>query len=243
VRSFRVFFLTALGAAAFFAADRLAAQAGSSSALVDLCGFQFPAPAGARVVSEDADLIVLQQPARIGDYDARVHWLLSCLPNTRRTSRLSEMTAEIEADGHILHRLEELTLDHEVRAVVFSRTRTLKGRRVKTLEAYFATRDLEYRILIAPDESEPARLDAVSRSSYNDLAGVLQNSLAAGQFRGDVQTTITEAQYRRRLWAIGAAGLTTSLAGLGLILWLRRRRRRRDAAASAGADVSANAAD
>jgi hypothetical protein len=126
----------------------------------------------------------------------------------------------------MLHRLEPLSLDHTVGAAVFSRTRTLKGRRVKTLEAYFATRDLEYRILIAPDDSEPARLDAISRSSYNELAGVLQTSLLAGRFRGEVQTTITEAQYRLRLWLLGAAALTACLTGLGLFFWRRFRRRK-----------------
>lgn len=181
-----------------------------------------------RALSEDADLIVLQQNARIGDFEARVHWLLSCVPNPRRTSRLSELAQDIASSGHLLHRLEEHTLDHGVRSVVFSRTRTLKGRRVKTLEAYFATRDLEYRILIAPDESEPARLDAISRSSYNDLATSLQSSLAAGRFRGAVQTTITESQYRTRLWAFGGGALIATLIGAG---WFLRRYRRGRAAA------------
>lgn len=225
MRSFRFFFLTALVAAAFFASAGLFAQSEPASERIDLCGFEFPAPENARIVSTDADLIVLQQPVRIGDYTARVHWLLSCVPNARRTSRVSEIALEIETRGHILHRLEERDLDQAVRAAVFSRTRTLQGRRVKTLEAYFATRDVEYRILIAPDESDPARLDAISRSSYNDLAGALQKALTAGQFRGDVQTTITEAQYRRRLWILAAAAMGASLAGFGLFFWLRRRRR------------------
>lgn len=237
MRSFRVFFLALPGAAVFFSAAALRAQNPPVGELIDLCGFQFPTPAGARLISEDSDLVVLQQPVRLGTYDARVHWLISCVPNPRRTSQVSEIAREVESSGHMLHRIEERTLDREVQAAVFSRTRTLKSRRVKTLEAYFATRDVEYRILIAPDETDAARLDAISRSSYNELAGVLQGSLAAGQFRGEVQTTITEAQYRRRLLIFGGLALTAALALMAWIVF--RRRRRRTMPTDAGTDPAA----
>lgn len=207
------------------------------------CGFRLQLPTAFdtrwRVIQNDADLIILESSSTTladatdaphrGSEIVAAQWLLSCTPNTARTNQVSEIRAQTEARGQALHHFAERTLDQTVAAAVFSRTRAFEGKRVKSIEAYFATRDLEYRIFALPARNRAGQIPA---SAYSTLTGLLETLLKDGRFAGTIQTTITEATYRVRLYVFGTLGAITGLLLLAIalkVLFGKRRPRQTEA--------------
>lgn len=183
-----------------------------------LCGYRVPLSAQWRweLLQNDAELLVLRSQERAQDRSPlSAQWLLSCQPNAERTSRVGEIRGDARERGHSVHQLLERTLDREIEAAVFSRTRVHEGRRIKSIEAYFATRELEYRLfalpLRRPDGQIPAR-------AYDQLMREMNTMLDTGSFAGPVEPTIRESVYQMRLYLAGFVLAIVSLAALCLAI-------------------------
>jgi hypothetical protein len=176
-----------------------------------------------RVVQAEPEFLVVESHSPLsaaarrepGSIALEAQWLFSCVPNVARTSQISELRQTAAESGQVIHRFERLAIDRSVEAAVFSRTRVFEGRRVKSLEAYFATRDLEYRVFVLPKR---ARSGAVPPGAYDKLASALTDVLVRGKFAEGVVTTISEANYRVRLYALIAIAVVTTLAALFLAI-------------------------
>ena len=202
------------------APGQLAAQAQTLS----FCGFQFDLPevgqTAWQLVQNEADLIVLESRST-ADIDVRARWLFSCVSNVARTSQISEIKDQAVREGQIIHSFREQTLNANVEAAVFTRTRTFEGRRVRSTEAYFATRDLEFRIF-ALAEPTPGTTYAATDPL---LQSIMKALLDRGRFEGEVQTTISESQYRLRFYAmLVLTGLLLMGAFVLGLRWLLSRR-------------------
>lgn len=180
-----------------------------------------------RQIQNEPDLLIFESLSELpGPPAAQVQaqWLLSCNPNAARTSQVSEIRNLAEARRQVIHQLEERTLDREVAAAVFSRTRVFEGKRVKSVEAYFATRDLEYRIFALPARDNSGQLPG---EAYLVLNRLMQELLNQVRFSGDIQVTISEASYRRRFYALtGLGGLIALILLLIAVRVLFRKPRR-----------------
>ncbi len=193
----------------------------------NICAFEFVPAEGARLIQNDPELVVYE---RLYNFDTRVavpiQWIFTCTVNTKRTSQISEIRENARLRNEILHRFELMELTTGVDAAVFSRTRNYEGRRIKTLEAYFATRDIEYRFYILPAGSDGQSLNELAGISYEELAADLRHLLRQGKFNGDVDATITEAEYRIRFYGFaGAALMLAILLGYAAARLLIRRPR------------------
>lgn len=213
---FRGFFASAVTAALLLIAGDLPAQSQQ-----ELCGFVFRPPAGAEITANDANLFAfrLSYPAA-ASARTTVDFALACTPNQRRTSALEETL--VQSEGVRLQRVERLELDRGVQAAVFSRTHLRQGRSRKRIEAYFATRDFEYR-LASEAQNPPADFD------FAPVANDILAMLADAEFRGEVRPAISEAAYvwRLRILAIALLALGSVVIGTILVRSLRRRREKR----------------
>ncbi len=193
-----------------------------------LCGYRVPLSAEWRweLLQNDAELLVLRSQERAGGRSPlAAQWLLSCQPNAERTSRVGEIRSDARERGHSVHQLTERTLDREIEAALFSRTRVHEGRRVKSIEAYFATRELEYRLFALPLRAADGQIPA---RAYVQLMRELDGMLDAGSFAGTVEATIRESEYRLRLYIAGTvlalAGLAAAWFAIRVVLRTDRRK-------------------
>lgn len=197
---------------------------------VNICAFRFAPAAGSILIQNDPELLVYE---RLYNFDTRaavpIQWVFTCTLNTKRTSQISEIRENARLRGELLHRFELMELAPGVDAAVFSRTRNYEGRRIKTLETYFATRDVEYRFYVLPGGSGGQTLDELAGISYEELAADLRFLLRHGNFQGPVDPTITEAEYRLRFYGFAGAGLMLAiLLGYAAVRLLLRRPRTND---------------
>ena len=193
-----------------------------------LCDLALPLPEGLRPLEESSALSEFE-----GTYGVagNASWLFSCTPNQRRTSRLSELEAGGTDPDQRVRNLERLWIDQGVEAALFERTRIIEGRRIYSIEAYVATRNVEYRILVVPGGSGGLSLSELHRFPIEGLRSDLGTMLHQARFRTAVEQTITEAEFNRRLhFLIAGCGLLVLLLGLGLVWRLKRRVQRRAAA-------------
>ncbi|MCR9143506.1 MAG: hypothetical protein NXI24_14755 [bacterium] len=176
------------------------------------CGYRFALPGDQgdetrwRLIQNEPELMIYESSSKIdatGGARMEAQWLFSCNSNPARTSQVSEIRDAAEARGQVIHQLEEVALDREVLAAVFTRTRVFEGNRVKSVEAYFATRDLEYRIFALPARGGSGQIPS---AAYLKLDQLLRETLDRLRFAGEIQPTITEADYRARLYMAGGAG-------------------------------------
>ncbi|MBX7059190.1 MAG: hypothetical protein K1X75_14080 [Leptospirales bacterium] len=189
-----------------------------------LCGLEWQAPSGARIIADEQNLSSFEKDYRQGGTIHRFHCAVACQDNLLRTSGI-ELELKNSADSRV-QRTERLTMDSGIDGIVYSRIRIIDGRRQKRIQAYAATRDFEYRV--ACQAAEPA-----ADFDYQPLALDIIDMMQRARFRTPVQSTITEARFRSRLRTaiiLGASGLV-ALATLGLLA-LRHKRRGRVAAAS-----------
>lgn len=182
-----------------------------------LCGLELQVPAGARLAGEgefDRDGIVLESRVEGGS----LRWLYACGYNAGRTSRVSELRPQPDtrAAGSSVEAYEEFHLDQGVLAAVFLRTVVEDGTRRRGVAAYAATRNTEYRMfVVAGEQGAP-----IAEGEFRLARAALVRQLEDARFVRPVETTITEAEYRLRLYV--AAGSVALLLGGGLF-WLARR--------------------
>lgn len=221
IRLFSILALAMIFSVAF-APEGLAAQPDPP---LTFCGYSLRLPGESeaglqwRELQSEPELLVLESRSDAGG----AQWLLSCNANTGRTSQVSEIRAHARLRGQTIHELKEREVDQLIPAVVFSRTRVFEGNRVKSVESYFATRDLEYRIFALPARGSR---EQVSPAAYAELDRLMNAMLDSLEFNGAVEATITEADYRWRLYALTGLGIALAIGAILLALRIVLSKRR-----------------
>lgn len=87
---------------------------------------------------------------------------------------------------------------------------------MQSIEAYIATRNLEYRVIAIPSGG------TFDEKSQNDARDLVEELLAGLSWIAPPDATISEEQYRLRLWI--ASGVGVAILGLiGLYFWKRKK--------------------
>ncbi len=213
---FTVFFATQMG--------EIAAEESRGK----ICNYSFPLPEKSRLLKEEPNLIQFKSEHRAGGKNITVEWLFSCSNNYNKTNRISELETEAEKRQEKIGNFEELSIAHGIRAALYLRTRMNKGRRRANLEAYFATKEREYRLYSFPSlrhsnsDGDPKRkkrekglLKLNGQEIIKTVRRQMKEILQRGNFIREVKTTITEAEYRLRLYLTVAIALPLFV----LLLW------------------------
>ena len=141
----------------------------------ELCHYRFKLPSKARIASQKQDLFIANAKYGSGPSAVGIQWLFSCTENLRRTSQSSEIMRKIREEGELLHHHETLHVDQNLEALFFSRTRIKKGRRLSSIEAYFAARNHEYHFYALAKDSEPI---GINKEIHSELLAEMKKTLA-----------------------------------------------------------------
>ena len=194
-----------------------------------LCEFGFSAPPGTRVVERRNDMFLLEQNVSDRSMNDRgFHWIIVCTPNVRRTNRIEELAEEARTQGGAIRGLRVVLIDSGVRAAFFEKERIQKGRKIHSLNAYFATRDFEYNFAIIGREGGAVIDGPLSAEKSREL----EKTVMEGRFISAVVPAISEREYQRR-FAVFIAVLFFLAVAIILISvgWFFRRRKRKRASA------------
>ena len=109
--------------------------------------------------------------------------------------------------------MKKFQLSQGVEAILLGRARLHKGRRIYSLEAYFATRNYEYHFYMLPLSRVSIERD---KALYSKLTQEVKSLLSNGSFSKEVEKTITEAEFQNRLYLL--IGSIQSLCSRPIIL-------------------------
>lgn len=158
---------------------------------------------------------------------ARLEYMISggCRPNGYRTSRVSVLKKGKGPDGKTpIDRMEERTLPGGLEGIVFRSKKEISGRRIHSVEAYFASRDFEYRFSMIPleDLSKNPEPGTISPEEFDVLQTEMMGLLDGIQFTEAPPVPIEESTYQLRFYSmLGGAGILVLLP----VLFLIRRKR------------------
>ena len=189
----------------------------------ELCHYRFSFPPKAHLFSQKQNLFIAKTKYDSRYNNVEIQWLFSCTENLRRTSQSSEIVRKIREEEELLHHRENLYLDQNLEAMLFSRTRVKKGYRLRSIEAYFATRSHEYHFYAL---ARGQNLLQINKKIHSELLEKMKNILQAGKFSKKVEKTITEAQYQIRLYAMIGLFLLLGLLIIFMLSWRVYRRKK-----------------
>ena len=177
------------------------------------CGIEFDVPKGARIEKQGEDWILLRKSYGEKQAIQTARLILTCNANTRKTSNISEIQQEAEKRKQLIRYYRELQTDQGIRAAIYLKIRYHLGRKVISSDAYWATREREYRINLVPEK----RKSEAMLEDHLPLNEELLRLLEKLRYTEPVRPAITEAEYQTRLnLALGLAGalllLLTALA-------------------------------
>ncbi|HBS06617.1 MAG TPA: hypothetical protein DEA96_16730 [Leptospiraceae bacterium] len=197
-----------LVAGMFLILGLLAGSSGSLHArvtpqVIEPCNIAFYLPAGFQIVEETKTSLLARD---IQGLELAVF----CTYNENRTNRSSEILAR---PG--VQEIKQLHMESSVTGILFSNTRFSQGKKLQSIEAYLATRNLEYRVIAIPPEGSFETLEPRARTVVEEL-------LAGLSWIAPPESTISEEQYQQRLWLLGLVILAI-LGLVGLYLWKRKK--------------------
>lgn len=140
--------------------------------------------------------------------------IAACSPNPYRTSRVQDIDSILESSSGSYSNLEVIHIDHNIEAAVYQRIRSDQGTILRSQDAYFATRDHEYRFYLIPSEELQA-----NRNALQDSRQVLIDILRNMEWLQPPEATISESTYRWRLYLLWTFSFLIS----GLILFMAYR--------------------
>ncbi len=219
MKSVRLFFLLLTTAA-------MTHTSAAKSAPLDVslapCSIRFPIQGTAKVLRRGNNWALLKREYK-GKAGARL--IVRCKQNRHHTSLTSDLRAIARKRLHVLRYYQETKIDQSIPAVYYLKSRVHRGRRIISIDAYFATREFEYHLNLLPDKKPDAK---TRPNQYKHLVGDMGAVLRDLRFTTQVKPAITEAAYRRRLnWLI--FGGTVIVLSIGLGLYVRRRKRKEKA--------------
>lgn len=177
-------------------------HAESKPTVIEPCNIAFYIPAEFKIVEETKTSLL----ARNG---AGLELAVFCTFNESRTNQTSRIVVRPGVQA-----IKRLHLEGEIQGVLYSNTRFSQGKKLQSYEAYFASRNLEYRVIVIPASGEFQNNESLARSLVEDV-------LAGLSWIAPPESTITEEQYQTRLW-IASLIVILLLAG-GAYLWNRKR--------------------
>ncbi len=189
-----------------------------------LCLYRFTLPKGAFSTVYQRNFITSFQRHRAANgKKLKIRWLFSCRDNHLRTSQISELLKKAGHRGgeESIHNYEVIFLDQNIKALLFHRTRLMQGKKVRSLESYFATRNHEYHFYALNDTRSSGR----QRMPYRVLTKEMKYLLSKAKFSAKVKKTITEADFRIRLYILAVCLALCVLLGLGALFWKIRKKR------------------
>jgi len=133
---------------------------------------------------------------------------------------ISEIRPQARGDHHIIRSYREMRLHRQIQASSFLKTRLHHGRKVTSADAYFATREKEYRLSLIPYIRSDAVRGHLKTADFRPLVRDLRLILNGIRFTERVQPAITEAAYRTRLYILVGALI---MLGCGILILLIRR--------------------
>ncbi len=184
--------------------------------LEELCHYRFSMPPNVRVTSQTPALIMAEKSYKSIKGTPNLQWLFSCMENQNRTSQTSEILAKAKQNQESIHHYEKTQLSQGIEAMILGRTRFRKGRRIHSLEAYFATRNYEYHFYVLPLSNISIEKD---KNLYSRLTQEIKTLLSTSKFSKEVEKTITESEFQGRLYTL--LGLA-SFIGIALLFWIIR---------------------
>ncbi len=174
--------------------------------VIEPCNVAFYVPAGFQIVEETRTSLLARDLQGL-------ELAVFCTYNENRTNRSSEI---LSRPG--VQEIKTLHMESRISGILYSNTRYSQGKKLQSIEAYLATRNLEYRVIAIPPGGLFQGNEARARQLVEEL-------LAGFSWIAPPENTISEEEYQQRLWFLGLAILVI-LAILGAILWHRRKRKK-----------------
>lgn len=165
-----------------------------------LCGFEFSIPTGTIIEKNFDDFIMLWKWKNLSRINRKVQWMFHCRSNSRRTSRISDLKDDAHEQNEVIINPKKIKIHYDVVALVYTKSRIAQGKKIVSVEAYFATRDLEFQFYAIPDNSD----NSIRLEDMQSVLTEMVTLLEEGRFQNEVETTITEAEYRLRLYLFTA---------------------------------------
>ncbi|MCB1316763.1 MAG: hypothetical protein KDK27_12445 [Leptospiraceae bacterium] len=194
-----------------------------------LCDYQIALPSNVQLVIQQGQLIQVRKAYTIPGHNLpyRIDWVFTCAYNASRTNRVSEIQAEAEQAGELIRNFHPATMPAGIQYALYSRLRVIEGRRIQTVESFFATRDLQYHFYAIPSEEQYPGIDRMNAMPVEQLINELHAVITESEFIRPPEVTITEARYRSRLYITVGGSIFAILILLTLMLrfYIRRNKR------------------
>ena len=184
----------------------------------ELCHYRFHLPSETKLISQKQNYFIAQTKPNLDAYDVKFQWIFACDENLRRTSRGPHIMKTIQERGQLLHYHEELELDQDLPALLLSRTRIKKGRRLRSLDVYFSSRNYVYRfyaIALHPKQLPTHINKKLHLKILTEMKALLKN----GKFSKKMEKTITEEEFQLRLYLMIALFVLLALSLISIFLW------------------------
>lgn len=171
--------------------------------MLQKCNVAFHVPLGFQIVEERPTSLL----ARNTD---GMELAFFCTINERRTYRPNEMLAK---PG--VKRIKEVHLEHQIRGVLYSNARYSGNKKLESIEAYLATRNLEYRVIAIPKDGQFQGEETRARETVEEL-------LARLSWIAPPESTISEEEYQQRFWFL--MGLILLVVAASIVFLIRRKK-------------------
>lgn len=179
------------------------AQAEDSPLMLQKCNIAFFLPDSMQKVEETTTSVLAR--------DGRgTELAVFCAFNENRTYR-----PEIILGRPGVKEIKKLYLEHEIQGILYSNARYSGSKKLESIEAYLATRNLEYRIIVIPAGGQMVGNREMSIALAEDI-------LARLSWIAPPEKTISEEQYEQRFYMLLALAL--ALTAVVLVFLLRRKK-------------------
>ncbi len=196
----------------------------------ELCFFQFNLPQRKLIKKLDYTNTTLYA---LGSYSSKyfqskfkVQWVFQCNTNLRRTSSMKDILDKVAKENGSINYQEKIMLHQpkssslipapvSIEVLLLSSVRMIKGHRIYNFQSYFATRDYEYRFFIIPQGEAQFNL---LKDFQEEIKKEIKQVLKEGTFTKTVKSTISEEEYKMRLFFIVTVFILALLLGIYLIL-------------------------
>lgn len=170
------------------------------------CNVAIPPLAGMQLAEQTTDSVLLRGQFQGSLFTAA----LFCSANDDRTYKPEPILGKPGVE-----KIKDLYLEGEIRGVLFYNARYAGSRKLDSIEAYFATRNLNYRLIVLRENGPLGE----NRKRASDLA---ESILARLNWIVPPESTISEEEYRQRLILLGGGGL--ALVILLAFAFMRRKK-------------------
>ena len=211
----------------FFSGKILSPQKDAKNRKI-LCGFRFTLPISLPVVTEESEnMLTFTSVIRLHETSYKVRWFFSCMGNPFRTSQISEIRKTALLQKEKIEQYKTFAIAQGVQGAMFRRSWISKGARNRVVEAYFATRDHEYKIYALAEEK--TSLSPQEGDFEHQLASLMKTLLLEGKFVREINTTISESSYRKRIqFFIGIISVCLLFGTIALMAFYRSKKHQKN---------------